>query len=227
MKTLLFLLLGSAVAVVRGEPTNSLTVYNKGSLGQNSESGRKKLEADVLQLKPDYVLIYIGMNDVINDHFFTPLDKYLENMTWIIDQARRAGIKPVICTLHHCVETEIYKHHSRDKFGQETPNSKMDRYNAALRKLAVEQKIGLADFNARTDQVAQSEFLSQDGVHLSASGNRLLAKTFFDVIKPQLRGGEKIVCYGDSLTYGFGNKGASTTEGETYPAMLLELAKSL
>ena len=43
-----------------------LTVFNKGSLGQNSESGRAKLAADVLQLKPDLVLIYIGMNDVIN-----------------------------------------------------------------------------------------------------------------------------------------------------------------
>lgn len=206
--------------------TYSLTVFNKGSLGQNSKSGRKKFEADVLQLKPDYVLIYIGMNDVINDRFFTPLDQYIENMTWMIEQARQAGIKPVICTLHHCVETEIYKVHSRDKFGQETPNCKMDRYNAALRKLAADQKIGLADFNAVTARVAQSEFLSKDGVHLSPSGNKLLAQTFFDVLAPKLRKQARIVCYGDSLTYGYQNKGAGSSEGETYPAMLLGLAST-
>lgn len=206
-------------AAAPGHTTNSLTVINKGSLGQNSESGRKKFEADVLNFKPDYVLIYIGMNDVINDRFFTPLDRYLENMTWMIEQARQAGIKPVICTLHHCVEAEIYKHHSRDKFGQETVTEKMDRYNAALKRLAVDQKVSLADFNAAAERVPQSELLS-DGVHLTASGNKLLAKTFFDVIAPHLRGREKIVCYGDSLTYGYLNKGAGSSEGETYPAML-------
>ncbi len=200
-----------------------LTVINKGSLGQNSESGRTKLAADVLQLKPDVVLIYIGMNDVINDRFFTPLERYLENMTWMIDQARQAGIKPVVCTMHHCVETEIYKHHAREKFGDETPNTKMDRYNTALRTLAADQRIDLADYDALTRRRALHEYLSSDGVHLSAAGNRLLAQTFFNVIAPQLRGQEKIVCYGDSLTYGFGNKGASTAEGETYPAMLCRM----
>jgi lysophospholipase L1-like esterase len=220
------LLLKLMVVDLRAGPTNTLTVYNQGSLGQNSESGRKKFEADVLKLKPDYVLIYIGMNDVINDRFFTPLDKYVENMTWMIEQARQAGIKPVICTMHHCVETEIYKHHSRDKFGQETPNRKMDRYNAALKKLAADQKVAVADFNAVTERVPQAEFLSQDGVHLIPSGNKLLAKTFFAVIAPHLRGQERIVCYGDSLTYGYQNKGAGSSEGETYPAMLLGLAKT-
>ncbi len=216
------LLLALMAADARSEPANSLTVYNKGRCGQNSGIVRSKFEDDVLRLnpKPDYVLIYIGINDVINDQFFTPLDKYVENMVWMIQQARKAGIKPVICTMHHCVETEIYKHHSRDKFGRETPNGKMDRYNAALRKLAAEQKVDLADFNAVANRAAQSKFLSADGVHLTPSGNKLLAKTFFDVIAPQLRGREKIVCCGDSITYGYQNKGAGSSEGETYPAML-------
>jgi len=213
-------------AAVSETPAQGLTVLNKGSLGQNSESGRKKFEADVLQLKPDLALIYIGMNDVINDRFFTPLERYIENMTWMIQQARQAGIVPVLCTLHHCVEAEIYKHHPREKFGQETPNTKMDRYNAALRKLAAQHRVGLADFAAATARLAQSDFLSSDGVHLSPSGNRLLAGTFFDVIAPRLRGRERVVCYGDSLTYGFQNKGAGTAEGETYPAMLARLVSA-
>jgi len=201
--------------------TNNRAVYNQGRCGQNSGILRSKFDADVLKLtpKPDCVLIFIGMNDVINDKFFTPLDKYLENMTWMIEQARKEGITPVICTMHHVVEDEVYKHHSRDKFGTETVNGKMDRYNAALMKLATEQKVDLADFSAVTAKLAPSEFLS-DGVHLTLSGNKLLAKTFFDIITPHLRGQETIVCVGDSLTYGYLNKGAGTSEGETYPSML-------
>ena len=204
--------------------SNIPSVFNKGRCGQNSVFAREKFGADVLNLtpKPDRVLIYIGMNDVINDQFFTPLDQYRENLAWMIEQSRRAGIRPVICTIHHVIEEELYKHHSRDKFGDETVNGKMDRYNAALRKLAAEQKVDLADFRAVTDRVAPAEILS-DGVHLTTAGNRLLAQTFFDVITPHLRGRETIVCVGDSLTYGYRNAGAGSSAGETYPAMLRQL----
>jgi lysophospholipase L1-like esterase len=55
----------------------AVTVHNRGRCGQNSGIARERFEDDVLKPdpKPDYVLIYIGMNDVINDRFFTPLDK--------------------------------------------------------------------------------------------------------------------------------------------------------
>lgn len=198
------------------------TVINNGHCGQNSGILRDAFSADVLAVRPtpDYVLISIGMNDVINDRFFTPLDQYIENVRWMIRQSRAAGITPVVCTIHHCIEAEVYKHHPREKFGDETVNGKMDRYNAALQRLAADEKAALADFNAVTKRTPQSEFLSRDGVHLTASGNKLLAETFFAVIEPRLRGGEVIVCCGDSLTYGFQNSGAGTAAGETYPAML-------
>ncbi len=201
--------------------TNKLVVINRGRCGQNSGILREKFTVDVLQVrpKPDYVLIYIGMNDVINDQFFTPLDKYLENMTWLIEQARKAGITPVICTIHKVNETVVYAHHPREKFGPETVNEKRRRYNTTLKKLAADQKVALADFDAVTAALAEADFLS-DGVHLTLPGNKLLARTFLDLIAPPLRGSETIVCVGDSLTYGYLNQGAGSAEGETYPAML-------
>jgi lysophospholipase L1-like esterase len=200
---------------------NQLQVINNGRCGQNSGIVRDKFAADVLKFspKPDYVLIYIGMNDVINDNFFTPLDKYLENMAWMIDAARQVGITPVICTMHKVNETVVYAHHAREKFGAETVNGKRERYNVALRRLVRDQKVALADFDAVTESIAEPEFMS-DGVHLTLAGNKLLAKTFLDAIGPRLKGKETIVCVGDSLTYGYLNQGAGTSEGETYPAML-------
>jgi acyl-CoA thioesterase-1 len=219
---LIALLMFSWATTRAADPNPTPTVINNGRCGQNSGIVRDKFTADVLALRPppDYVLIYIGMNDVINDRFFTPLDQYIENVRWMIQQSRAAGITPVVCTIHHCIEAEVYKHHPREKFGEETVNGKMDRYNAALKRLVAEEKADLADFNAVTDRTPQSEFLSKDGVHLTASGNKLLAKTFFDVIEPRLRGGEVIACCGDSLTYGYQNLGAGGVEGETYPAIL-------
>jgi lysophospholipase L1-like esterase len=222
------LVLSLIMSMVRAtETTNNLTVINHGHCGLNSTLLLKAFPNEALHLKPkpDIVLIYIGMNDVINDKFFTPLDPYLANVSWMVDQTRKAGITPVLCTIHHVVEAEVYQHHPREKFGAETVNGKMDRYNAALRRLAADQKVALADFAAATDRMAPSEFLS-DGVHLTLAGNRLLARTFFDVLALHLHGREKIVCIGDSLTYGYQNKGAGTAEGETYPAMLRTLSMS-
>ncbi len=202
--------------------SQALTVLNKGRCGQNSPITRDRFEADVLKStpKPDYVLIYIGMNDVINDHFFTPLDEYIENVRWMIQQSRKAGITPIVCTIHHVVEDKVYTHHPREKFAPETVNGKMDRYNAALKKLLTELKVDMADFATVADRTPQPQFLSDDGVHLNASGNRLLAKTFLDIIGPRLHGNETIVCIGDSLTFGYRNQGAGTADGETYPAVL-------
>lgn len=215
-----------AAIILLSLATQAPIVINKGRCGQNSGIAREAFAADALNLspKPDFALIYIGMNDVINDKFFTPLDPYIANVAWMIEQSRKAGIKPVVCTIHHCVEAEVYKHHAREKFGTETVNAKMDRYNAALKKLAADQKIELADFGAVADRTPQSEFLSADGVHLTPAGNRLLAQTFYAAIAPQLRGSATIVCCGDSLTYGYQNAGAGSADGETYPAQLRLIA---
>ncbi len=80
-------------------PSNGLTVVNKGTTGRNSQNALEKFEGEVLQLKPDYVLIYIGINDVINDRFFTPLDKYVENVTAMVHRAAKGWDQTR--TLHH------------------------------------------------------------------------------------------------------------------------------
>lgn len=201
--------------------TNRLTVINNGRCGQNSGIVRERFADDVLRLtpKPDFAFIYIGMNDVINDNFFTPLDKYMDNMKWLIDQSRQGETVPVVCTIHKVNEDVIYAHHPREKFGNETANGKRVRYNTALRHLIVTEGVALADFDSVTKSMPESEFIS-DGVHLTPAGNRLLARTFFDAIAPRLDGAENIVCVGDSITFGYGNQGAGTAEGDTYPSIL-------
>ncbi len=206
------------------DKTNNLLIINCGRCGQNSVNARERYTDDVLLCtpKPDYVLIYIGMNDVINDSFFTPQDEYIANVTWMVEQSRAKGITPVLCSIHKVNEAVVYAHHAREKFGSETVNEKRKRYNVALKKLAADLNIALADYDTVTESLAESEFLS-DGVHLTLPGNTLLAKTFLDALPAPLRGNETIVCVGDSLTFGYLNQGAGSAEGETYPAVLRSL----
>jgi acyl-CoA thioesterase-1 len=214
-----------AVAADQAAEFNGLTVYNKGIGGQNTKQGKARFERDVVALKPDYVFVYFGLNDALNEPQFVALEPFRAHLEWMIDRAQAAGIKPVVCSIHAVKEEPLLKRHKRESYGTEGPNGKLDRYNAALRKLAREKRVPLADFAA---VVAQAEAggaaaVSPDGVHLTPAGNRLLAQCFFDTVAADLRGRETIVCLGDSVTYGANNKGAGTADGDTYPAMLRRL----
>ena len=59
-----------------------------------------------------------------------------------------------------------------------------------------------------------------DGVHYTAAGYALLAEAVTGALAGKIKPGQRIVCFGDSLTFGAGAKGAGTIEGDTYPAKL-------
>jgi len=214
-------------------PTQAgLTVYNRGIGGQNSRQGRARFEKDVVAAKPNYVFIYFGLNDALNERALVPLDDYVKNLRWMIDRSRQASIVPVIATIHPVGEEALLKRHKRETYGSEGPNGRLDRYNAAIRKLVKEEGVALADFAAvvgkdgkpasqgSQDGANCPALVSADGVHLTPAGNRALAQCFLAAVAGKSRAGQTIVCLGDSVTYGAGNRGAGTAEGDTYPAML-------
>jgi lysophospholipase L1-like esterase len=210
------------LAMAQAAGSNTLTVYNKGIGGQNSEQGRARFAKDVLDLKPTHVFIYFGLNDTLNEPRFVELDRFLENLAWMVKQARAAGINPVLCTIHHASEEPLLKRHKRESYGEEGPNGKINRYNAAIRTLAMNQKVLLADFAAVADS-NRNERISADGVHLTPSGYRALAKCFFDTIENTLKSKDIIVCLGDSVTFGAGVNGAGSIDGDTYPSFLRQI----
>jgi acyl-CoA thioesterase-1 len=114
------------------------------------------------------------------------------------------------------------KRHKKESYGNEGPNGKVERYNKALRALADEKKVPVADFAgvvAAADQQA-GKLVSADGVHLTATGYEALAQCFWKVVAGEIKDKTTIVCLGDSVTFGAGVKGAGTTTGESYPACL-------
>jgi len=205
---------------------NDLTVHNKGVGGQNSRQVRTRFQRDVIALNPDFVFIYVGLNDTLNEPAFVPIEKFAGNLGWMVDEARASGIVPVLCTIQHVQVELLLKRHKRESYGDEGPNRKIDRYNTAIRQLAGRKRALLADFEAGLDQAGGATAdLSPDGVHLSPAGYKILAKCFFDAVAPLLHGTETIVCLGDSVTAGVGVRGTGSAEGETYPAFLRTLRR--
>jgi lysophospholipase L1-like esterase len=198
-------------------------VFNRGIPGQNSQEGRARFEQDVISAHPQFVLIYFGLNDALNEPKFLPLASFIANLAWMVDQAREHHITPVLCTIQHADSARLLLRHKKESYGTEGPNGKIDRFNSSIRELAMTKKTLLADFQSALDQAGgPSPRFSTDGIHLTPLGNQLLAKSFYDVI-PSLRSPQTIVCFGDSVTYGVGMNGAGTAAGETYPAVLQRL----
>lgn len=205
-------------------------VLNRGIGGQNSTEGRARFDRDVLAEHPRYVLIFFGVNDALNEKKFVSVNEFSANLQWMVQRALENHFIPVLCTIHSIEVNLFYTRHPRSLFTKESPNAKIERYNGAIRRLAHSEHVPLAEF-ALAFQKAGGATLDaksliqnpansgrSDGVHLVPAGYELLAKTLYREIPPGLSRNDKIVCFGDSLTFGTGVDG-----NQSYPAVLRRL----
>ena len=78
--------------------TDDVEVLNHAASGRSTKSFvNEKRWAKVLDLKPDYVFIQFGHNDQ-KDPTLAPDGGYADYLRRYIDEARKAGIKPVLVT---------------------------------------------------------------------------------------------------------------------------------
>ena len=68
----------------------------------------------------------------------------------------------------------------------------------------------------------------RDGVHPTSHGYRIIAQEIFNklLLDGKIKKDVKIICYGDSITFGVHVAGEGTTNGETYPAFLKRMIYS-
>jgi lysophospholipase L1-like esterase len=194
-------------------------VVNAGTGGQNSAEGRARFAQDVMKEKPSVVLLYFGVNDLANEPKFLPVEAYVANMAWMIDEARAHGIVPVVSTIQHVDVAQVMTRHKPESFGAEGVNGKVDRYNRALLAMLLEKRVIVSDFSRKLDEAGgPTKELSADGTHLTAKGYGLLAETFFRAMPRTVTG--TVVCFGDSLTYGVPWRTKEHDSPDTYPAQL-------
>jgi acyl-CoA thioesterase-1 len=218
---LVLMLSVSSLTLTAKTETRRISVANRGVPGQNSDEGRKRFEQDVLRVSPQYVLIYFGMNDAVNEAKFLTEAQFVENIGWMVQAAREHRIVPVLATIQHVDAVRVLQRHKASVYGAEGPNGKIDRYNKALRNLAQQQNVPIADLPNALDAVGgATPAISTDGVHLTGAGYKLLASTFLHAILPAPQSGDAIVCLGDSLTYGVPLRSDDHDSDQTYPAQL-------
>jgi lysophospholipase L1-like esterase len=139
----------------------------------DTSSGMLARLPGLLALKPDWLLVSCGVNDVYRPPG-VPLDLFRRNMAEIVTQAQAAGIRVMLLTATLLSETPEGPH-----------NRTLARYNAAVRELAVARKCLLAD--VATDMVRtltaleqagekRGHLLTTEGAHLNGRGNATMAE---------------------------------------------------
>ncbi|MCE9589518.1 MAG: SGNH/GDSL hydrolase family protein [Planctomycetes bacterium] len=160
-------------------PELSIRVVNQGNGGHNVRDLKARWERDVVNHKPDWVAVMIGINDVWRQ-FDLPkqpethvlLDEYSRTLDELVTQT-----KPLVKGL--VLMTPFYiEPNKRDGM-----RATMDRYGAAVKKLAAKHGTHAVDTQAAFDAVLKHYYpatLAWDRVHPTQTGHMVLARAFLN-----------------------------------------------
>lgn len=164
-------------------------LVGKGIGGHKVSNLLTRYKADVIDLNPDIVFIYIGINDVWHKYDFgtgSDIDLYERGLRTIISDIKSLGSKIVLCTPTVIGEnTGDFElgNQFKDVETMEKMNGDLDTFSEVVRKLSNEYGTELLDLRKIfMDYLAENNInndaagiLTTDGVHLNEQGNKLIA----------------------------------------------------
>ncbi|MEF2247661.1 MULTISPECIES: SGNH/GDSL hydrolase family protein [unclassified Paenibacillus] len=160
-------------------PELNIRIVNKGISGNTVRDLNSRWQQDVIEQKPDWLAIKIGINDVWRQ-FDTPLipechvyeEEYAATLRKLVQET-----KPLVTGL--VLMSPFYLEENR----QDKMRSKMDTYSAIVKSVAEEHGAIFVDTQAAFDKVLEHRYaaaLAWDRVHPSYTGHMVLAKAFLN-----------------------------------------------
>ena len=164
-------------------------LVGKGISGNKVSDLLTRYKSDVIDLDPDIVFIYIGINDVWHKYDFgtgSDIDLYEKGLRTIISDIKSLGSKIVLCTPTVIGENTgdfVLGNQFKDVETMEKMNGDLDTFSEVVRKLSNEYETELLDLRKIfMDYLAENNInndaagiLTTDGVHLNEGGNKLIA----------------------------------------------------
>jgi len=171
-------------------------LVGKGIGGHKVSNLLTRYKADVIDLNPDIVFIYIGINDVWHKYDFgtgSDIDLYERGLRIIISDIKSLGSKIVLCTPTVIGENTgdfVLGNQFKDVETMEKMNGDLDKFSEVVRKLSNEYETELLDLRKIfMDYLAENNInndaagiLTTDGVHLNYQGNKLIADQMINFI---------------------------------------------
>lgn len=175
-------------------------VINSGIGGNRTDQAKARLKKDVLDHRPDVVVIQFGINDASVDVWKTPpatksrisQDQYETNLRHLIKTLREKNIQVILMTPNSMRWVErIKKLYGKPPYDPDDPdgfNVILKSYAETVRKIARDENVPLVDvysaFENYANQKGQSAHdLLLDGVHPNTAGQKMVA----DLLIPHLK----------------------------------------
>lgn len=169
-------------------PAQGVRVVNMGISGNTVRDLKARWQTDVLDLRPDWLSVMIGINDVWRQ-FDSPgraeqhvgLEEYESTLRELVSQAR-PRVRGLV------LMTPFYIESNR----ADAMRAMMDRYGAVVRKVAGEHEAVFVDTQAAFDAALEHYYpatLAWDRVHPGQTGHMILARAFLNAIGFRWDGG--------------------------------------
>ncbi|MGM0845566.1 MAG: SGNH/GDSL hydrolase family protein [Bacillota bacterium] len=190
----------NALQQLFSENNKDVSVINKGVFNDNSHHLVKRLEKDVINEKPQYVIIEIGGNDCNfkwaevaekpweKHKAIVPMNQYIDNIKTIITNLKEHQITPVIATLPPLDPVRYYKNIS-EKYSPAISHWISEvggigywhgLYNQNLNMLAEECSTLKVDVRSALKKAGNLvDYISDDGIHLTAEGYKVLSEEIY------------------------------------------------
>jgi lysophospholipase L1-like esterase len=167
-------------------------VINTGIRGNNTEDAARRFQKDVLDKKPDLVVLQFGINDSAVDVWKQPpaekprvdLTDFRKNLQYFISTLKTRGVKVVLMTPNPLRWTpRLLELYGKPPYHPESPegmNRLLHTYVAAVRELALEESVALVDVEVAFRDYAGGhgslDDLLLDGMHPNQHGQRIVAE---------------------------------------------------
>lgn len=161
-------------------PEQGIRITNMGISGNTVRDLAARWETDVLALKPDWLSVMIGINDVWR-HFDSlrqseavPPAEFARTYDALLARTRPQLQGLVLMTPYYI-----------EPLKTDAMRWRMDEYGVIVRQLAVKHAAGWVDTQAAFDRVLthhDSAVFSSDHVHPNRSGHMVLARAFLEAV---------------------------------------------
>ncbi len=177
------------ITLIQEDVDQHIELIGKGISGNKVSNLLSRYKEDVVDLDPDIVFIYIGINDVWHKYDFgtgTDISFYENGLRQIISDIKNNGSELVLCTPTVIGENKgefTLVNKFKDIETMEIMNSDLDNYSDVIRKLSIEfntelldlRKIFMQYISENNPDNKSKGILTTDGVHLNNEGSRLIA----------------------------------------------------
>ncbi|MEQ9220055.1 MAG: GDSL-type esterase/lipase family protein [Cyclobacteriaceae bacterium] len=218
--------IGFALCYLMSIADSSAQVINAGVGGNTTIDLLERIDTDVLREKPDLVILMVGTNDMLNSKKMITYDEYRQNLERIMVALKQNGLAVLMMSSPPVDSAYLFQRHDRNLF-TEAPNEKISTIGKIAEALASQHdayfldlyscfvELGLPKYNHDLFIKNPKNSGKADGVHPTALGYHFIATNIFEFLKGKqlLDTYKKIVCFGDSITYGGGSD-------QSYPEFL-------